>query len=145
MYNGDYYVYGDRIISANGNGDIENFAAFIFEADCISTVNVDDWVYIKSDGVVDGAIANNQVFAETRGIVIEKITSTRCKIQNGGIITLSGLNVGKTFFLSSTVKGAMQDSIPSGFNISVKRIGFSITSTLFVIDVSPLAIKRRGS
>ena len=112
-----------------------------FDATAFENVSESDALYMRtSDGQVgkasaaDGTVENATVvgFANT-----DATANSTVKVIVIGIKTMSGLDAGDLYFLSSSTAGAISLTPPSSAGQAVVRLGEAATATSFAIQIEP--------
>ena len=115
----------------------------VFSANCDSSVNLKDWVYILASGTntVGKAIANDSEKVEVVGMVISKPTETSCIVQQGGIYSKhASLIKNKKIYLSDSSEGEIVYTPPTSSGSYIKNLGNTISETILSINIDQLSI-----
>jgi len=112
------------------------------EADCSLATVVGDAVYITGSSSVAPAMADSKLTMPAIGIVVEKLTSTSCKVRRFGEATVfAGLVAGATYRVSELVPGAITLNpapLPGILPIFVyQSMGFGVNGSTLAIDPDP--------
>lgn len=133
-----------------GNLDIDDSSAasgtdsnLVEDVPCDSGVAALDAVYIDSTGTAQKAIATSVATSKVCGLVETKPTSTTCNIRTHGATSaiFSSLDEESTYFLSRSVAGGMQTTIPDTAGDVVVKISFPISSTRHNVQIKGLLIR----
>ena len=112
-----------------------------FDATAFENVSNGDALYMRtSDGQVGKASASNglQENAQVVGFAnADASTNATVKVIVIGIKTMSGLDAGDLYFLSSSTAGAISLTPPSSAGQAVVRLGEAATTTSFAIQIEP--------
>jgi len=103
-------------------------------ADCTAAESVGDAVYVESASELRSADASDISTADVVGFIISKPTSTTCTVRVAGIVTLSGLTAGASYFLSETV-GNITTAPPTVSGSVVNRVGVALDSTQLILQL----------
>lgn len=99
---------------------------------CSTTEAVNDLVYISGDGEVAQADASDPDKIDVVGHIVEKPTSTTCKVSRGpGPVVGSGLTAGVRVWLSDADPGKVVQVVPSSPS-AVVQVGIASSSTRWV-------------
>lgn len=106
------------------------------QIECDVLVMVGDWVRIGLDNVAIKAVANSVVNSEVFGLVESKQSAGVCSIRVAGVskAIFTGLNVEKSYFLSSVAPGQMSTTIPSASGNIVLSLGRSLDGERFLVQ-----------
>ena len=112
-----------------------------FDATTFEAVSNKDALYMRSaDGQVGKATAASGS-SEAANVVgfadSDKGSGETVKVVVVGIKTMSGLDAGDLYYLSSSTAGAITTTAPSGSGQAVTRLGEAATATDFSIQVEP--------
>ena len=112
-----------------------------FDATTFEAVSNKDALYMRSaDGQVGKATAASGS-SEAANVVgfadSDKGSGETVKVVVVGIKTMSGLDAGDLYYLSSSTAGAITTTAPSGSGQAVTRLGEAATTTDFSIQVEP--------
>jgi len=109
-----------------------------FEINCDSSVYVGAWVRINSSSIAVNGLADNVDNSKVIGVVESKSTSTKCTIRVCGISNaiFSSLDPTKIYFLSTTVAGGMQTTVPNGSGEVITPIGLPLNSTRMNVNIT---------
>lgn len=104
---------------------------------CDSSVTIGDWVRINSSGIAVKAQADSLQNSDVFGLVEAKSTNTVCIIRVSGVSTLtfSGLLPESPYFLSTSISGQMNTTLPTGSGEIVLNLGRPLNSTRFLVRV----------
>ena len=103
---------------------------------CPTTVSVNDVVYQNGANSVSRALANTNATMPAIGLVISKPTTTTCIIARSGEISYAGLpTVDASYYVSAVSAGAITTTPPSGANRVVQRVGYTRSSSIFVVEL----------
>lgn len=97
---------------------------------CLSSVYVGAIVRMNASGQAENAVADILDNCNVMGIVEEKPSLNSCHIRVIGRTlpdTVTGLDVTKSYYLSSSISGAIQDTVPPAPSVKVP-IGKPISS-----------------
>lgn len=118
-----------------------------FVADCPAPVAVDDLVYVTGPSVL-GVVQVDIVDIADRnkmpaiGIVVEKLTSTHCRVLIQGEFTpTTTLTPGKRYFASATGSITEVRPVPAANGIAfVQPVGYAIDTSRLVFDPEKIPI-----
>ena len=112
-----------------------------FDATAFENVSEGDALYMRtSDGQVgkasaaDGTVENSIVVGFANAAATANST---VKVIVVGVKTMSGLDAGDLYFLSSSTAGAISLTPPSSAGQAVVRLGEAATATSFAIQIEP--------
>jgi hypothetical protein len=112
---------------------------------CEPSVEVDDLVCLSSTNVASKALADSESTMPAVGIVIRKISSTVCIINQYKLESnLSGLTPKQRFFVSTTDAGKMQTNVPqpnTGHILQCVAEAKSSTERLITIDATNYVVR----
>ena len=112
---------------------------------CDATVDVGDYVYIRADGVLDKALADDISTMPAIGKVVSKPNATTCVFKDKLIDEdYSGVTPKQEFFISSTVAGSIQDFPPEDPSEVSQMIGFGVDTEKIYIDIDPTNVVVRS-
>jgi|DEB0MinimDraft_6_1074348.scaffolds.fasta_scaffold60599_3 hypothetical protein len=102
---------------------------------CESSVYVGAVVVMKSNGEAKNALADSQANANVLGVCESKASATLCNIRVLGKSEdiFVGLDVTKEYFLSPTVPGGIQTTIPTNTGEVAVKIGQPFSATSMVV------------
>lgn len=112
----------------------------LIEFDCENNVSVEDFCFINDNGNLEKGLATNTISASIIGIVIEKISATKCIIKKSGLQKINNIQIieGKNYYLSNIDLGCIIDYIPiSGV---IKFIGIGSKNNELFIDIEKRGI-----
>lgn len=105
------------------------------EAVCSPAEAVGNVVYIFASGEVRAADNSNISTAKSVGIIVLKATATSCIVRIIGVVeALSGLTVGKQYFLGSS--GSITDIAPNASGSVISRIGHASTVNSLILNIN---------
>lgn len=122
-----------------------------FLADCPSALAVEDIVYITGPEIlgvaqVDIVDVTDISTAPAIGIIIEKISATRCKVVTvGEITTATVLTPGKRYFVGAA--GTLSSTIPSpgvGAIAVAQAVGYALDVDRFIFNPELMPIVQKG-
>jgi hypothetical protein len=109
-----------------------------FKLPCDASVDVGDYVYIRADGVLDLAKADDISTMPAIGKVLKKPTSNECIITDKLIDEdYTGVLPRQQFFISTTVAGDVQTTPPVSPNYVAQLIGFGFADDKIWVDIDP--------
>ena len=119
---------------------------FPSEADntCELGLNIGQFVYIDGTGILRAALADDISTAKVIGVVSDTdVSGTPCTIKaTGSVDAYTGLTPGVRYFLSETVAGGIQSTVPTTSGHVIKMVGIALDSTTLFIDTTqPLTIR----
>jgi len=137
------------VANAKVSSDPAGASTVEFVADCPASVVVDDLVYVTGpaiSGVIQVDIVDVTLVAKMPaiGIVIEKITSTSCRVLTQGEVTPTlTLVPGKRYFAgaSGSLAVAMPTPATSGIAFS-QPVGYAIDTNRLLFDPEKIPIIR---
>lgn len=108
---------------------------------CDPSVNIGDFVYVDAAAVLQPALADDISTSKVLGVIIDD--GPPCVIKaTGGYTGFTGLIPGDRYFLSETVPGGIQNTVPTTSGHVIKLVGTALSSTTLFIDTSqPLTIR----
>lgn len=111
--------------------DISN--AILYNIPCDATVYVGAAVILNSSGIAFNAIASDISTSNVLGIVENKTGILSCDVRVSGISNeiYAGLDVTKEYYLSDTVAGGIQTSIPTDSGHVKMKLGQPASATRF--------------
>lgn len=107
----------------------------LFNVDCEASVYVGAAVVMNASAVARNALADSLANSNVLGIVEAKSSSVLCDIRVIGATAslFVGLDVTKEYFLSDTVPGGLQTTVPSDPGDIVLKVGQPLSATEFVV------------
>lgn len=107
-----------------------------FEADCLSGDALGDIVYRSSATAVEKCDISNASKMPAIGIIVEKPSSTRCKVRTLGTANVyTALNIGKAFFVGSDARPSLTRPTPGiGQLAYLQGIGKSSNATTVIVS-----------
>lgn len=122
-----------------------------YDANCPAATDVDDFVYVigpSSGGYlqVDTVDVADISTIPAFGVVIEKTTSTICKVRvSGEIQPVSALTPGSRYFVGSD--GKPTDTLPTalvGGKVAVQQIGYALDTSSLRLTLDQIPIIKIG-
>jgi hypothetical protein len=139
---------GERV--ASPYSEEHTFKGRYFEADCLTTDSVGDFVRITGDPV-SGIYQVSKVSIDTPthmpaiGVITAKTTLTRCFIQTQGIYVVPGLISGLRYWISTSSQlTSMMPSPTPGNTLLAQVAGQSISDTELILTLQAHVVKLRG-
>lgn len=119
-------------------------SGLIVEFDCDVGVQALDAVYIDANtGVLQKALADDISTARVAGLVLEKVSATRCRfVQTGPLSGYTNLVPEDVYYLSSISPGVITNVIPTAPDIFVP-VGQALTNTILLVDTTKTRVKRK--
>ena len=112
---------------------------------CDINVEVGDYVYIRSDGVLARAMSNDEATMPAIGKVLNKPKENECTITDKLIDEdYTGILPRTSFFISSTVPGGIQDNPPVIGGYYSQLVGFGLSDEKIWIDIDPTNVVVRS-
>jgi hypothetical protein len=110
-------------------------------ATCQSTDAVGDLVYISGDSTagitqVTKVDILNYLKMPAVGVIVSKSSSTSCKILRYGLLSMSGLVPGKTYFVDFDSTPTDVRPVPSSGSVFVQVIGVAMDSSRLLLNPS---------
>lgn len=106
--------------------------------DCISTVDIGDYVYISELNIADLADASAKEKMPCVGYVVNKPEDSKAEIVSFYIERgLDGIVNRKNYFISDTVAGAIQEDQPIGKNTVSQVVASGIGTDSILINIDP--------
>lgn len=103
---------------------------------CPEATDILDAVYISGDLTVALARSDAYATASVFGFVLSKESSTKCTVVTSGILDgFTGLTAGKQYFLSKQYYGGITDTVVTGTNSIIMRVGIAISATQLWINI----------
>lgn len=111
--------------------DISN--AVLYNIACDATVYVGAAVILNSSGIALNALANNIATSNVLGIVESKNNIVSCNVRVSGISEeiYAGLDVTKEYYLSDTIAGGIQTTVPTNSGYVKIKLGQPASATKF--------------
>ena len=100
-----------------------------------SGVEVNDYVYINSNGKADKALASDIATMPCIGRVVSK-TSSKCKVRKALLEENVTALPRDVFFVSTTQAGTITTDEPTGTGSVIQVIGYGINNDLIDINVN---------
>jgi len=98
-------------------------------------MSVGDAVYISGSNAAAAARANADGTMPCRGVVAGTGTGTVDIRTHGYITGLSGLSPGADYYVSTATAGAITTTPPSSTGDWVQKVGWALTSSIFVVEI----------
>lgn len=101
---------------------------------CDASVYIGSAVYIDNSNIAQNALADNILTSNVLGFVESKSSTVLCDVRVSGrtLENFTGLDVTKDYYLSDTVAGGIQTSVPTTSGHVKIRLGQPITDQRFV-------------
>jgi hypothetical protein len=130
---GQKKVGGQKVLTEPVN--IGNANVVLVDVPCEASVYVGAVVIMKAIGEAKNALADNISNANVLGICESKSSATVCNVRVLGKSEsiFTSLDVTKEYFLSPTVPGAIQTTIPTNVGEVVVKIGQPFSATSMVV------------
>lgn len=122
--------------------ELTHRSGFEVPANCLATDSVGDVVYIRSDsvgGVIQVTRVNILDYARMPGIgiITSKVGDTDCKILRYGILSVTGLLPGKTYFVGSDGRLThLRPMAPMGEKAFIQVLGVAMDSGRLLLNPS---------
>ena len=156
LFSGDPYINGFVYIGSTANDSggsvtISGTGFVEYEANCPSSVAVDDFVYITGPTVagviqVDTVDVTDLSTMPAFGIVIDKTTPTICTVRvSGEVVPADVLTPGKRYFVGSD--GKPSDTMPtpsSGGKAAAQAAAYALDSNILLLTLDQIPIVRVG-
>ena len=110
--------------------------SIIEKVDCLSSVYIGAFVRMTSSGVAVNALADSFSNSNVIGLVEDKISDTVCTLRVSGRSKpiYSSLDPSLEYFLSDTVPGALQTSVPTASGHIKLKLGQPFSSSVFLMS-----------
>jgi hypothetical protein len=108
------------------------------EVDCKPHVEVEDFVYVGPDDVMDLADASSQDTMPCVGIITKKLSDTRALMATYyKIVDLEDIESNHTYCISDTQAGAIQYDQPEGPNTVIQGVAQGISDETLIVNIDP--------
>jgi len=116
------------------------------EFDCLAGVAEGDYVYVDdADNTVKKAKADSMATMPAFGKVVEKISSTRCTVDDNFIEEgLSGVLTKTKYYISKDIAGTSTINGPTAAGHILQPVAFGVSTTQLLVKVDPLRITVRS-
>lgn len=127
--------------TAHDNENRETFdKGQYFQADCLATDAVGNWVYITGDDVsgifqVTKVDVTDKSTLPAIGVIVEKTTSTRCRVQTYGEVTgLGTLTPGSRYFIGTDSNISTSLPTPPALGTATMQVvGVAISAEILLV------------
>lgn len=100
-------------------------------------MSVGDVVYVSGSNAVAPADASSDSTMPCRGMVVGTGAGTVDVRTHGYVTGLAGLTPGADYYVSASAPGAITSTAPSNTGEWVQKVGWALTSSVFVVEVGP--------
>ncbi len=106
--------------------------------DCEVGVDVEDFVYVGPNDVMDLADASSSDTMPCVGIIVKKISPTKALMSmHYKIVDLTGIESNHTYCISDVQAGAIQYDQPEGPDTVIQGVAQGISDETLIVNIDP--------
>lgn len=127
-------IVGGQEVAVDPN-NIGGANVVLIDVPCEASVFIGAAVVVNGAGIARNAIADSLTNSNVLGIVESKASTTQCNIRLLGATSaiFTGLDVTKEYFLSDSIAGGLQTTIPTASGMIVLKLGQPLSDEEFVV------------